>query len=103
MQKEVNSYRSNPDVQFFFVDTWEHGDQTAKLNRTKDFIEKNKYNFTVLMDYDNAVIGKYKVEGIPTKFIIDKNGMIRFKSVGFNNAFKLEQEIETMISICQSL
>jgi hypothetical protein len=55
------------------------------------------------MDYDNAVIGKYKVEGIPTKFVIDKNGMIRFKSVGFNNAFKLEQEIETMISICQSL
>ncbi|MCX6285869.1 MAG: TlpA disulfide reductase family protein [Bacteroidetes bacterium] len=103
MQKEVNSYRSNPDVQFFFVDTWEQGDQSAKLNRAKDFIEKNKYNFTVLMDDDNAVIVKYKVEGVPTKFVIDKNGMIRFKSVGFFNAFKLEQEIETMIGICQSL
>ena len=103
MQKEVNNFRSNPEVQFFFVDSWEQGDPDGKIKKARDFVEKNKYNFTVLMDNDNAVIGKYQVEGVPTKFIIDKNGVIRFKSVGFYNAVKLEQEIESMIRTCLSL
>jgi peroxiredoxin len=100
MQKEVKNYQSNPDVQFFFIDSWEHGEYPEKLKRTQDFIAGNKYDFTVLMDNDNAVIKKYNVEGIPTKFVIDKNGLIRFKTVGFDNANKLQNEIEVMIGIC---
>jgi len=100
MQKEVNNYKNNPNVQFFFVDSWERGENLEKQKRTQDFISNNKYVFTVLMDDDNAVIKKYNVEGIPTKFVIDKNGLIRFKTVGFDNANKLQNEIEAMIGIC---
>ena len=100
MQQEVNNYKSNPDVQFFFVDSWERGETAEKLKRTQEFIAKNKYEFTVLMDNDDAVIGKYKVEGIPTKFVIGKDGMIKFKTVGFDNADKLKKEMELMIGIC---
>ncbi len=36
------------------------------------------------MDDQNEVVEKFGVQGIPTKFIIDGNGKIRFQSVGFS-------------------
>ena len=66
----------------------------------QDFITQNKYTFHVLLDNDNKVIESYKVNGIPTKFIIDKDGNIRFKSVGFDgNADGLVEELSTMIAM----
>ena len=100
MQKEVNKFRDNPEVQFLFIDTWEHGEPADKQKNANDFINKNKYTFNVLMDNNNIAVGKYNVDGIPTKFVIDKNGMIRFKTVGFYNEVKLQHEIDTMIGIC---
>ncbi|MBD0283928.1 MAG: hypothetical protein ICV79_00695, partial [Flavisolibacter sp.] len=39
-------------------------------------------------------------EGIPTKFVIDKNGMIRFKSIGFDGSDdKLMSELTAMIDL----
>ena len=98
MQKMVNKYKENPDVKFIFIDTWEQGENKKK--NAADFIEKNKYNFQVLLDEDNKVIEQYKVEGIPTKFVIDKNGMIRFKSVGYDGSDdKLMSELTAMIDL----
>jgi hypothetical protein len=52
------------------------------------------------MDYDNKVIGDFGVAGIPTKFIVDKNGNIRFMSVGFmGNVDQLADEISVMIGL----
>ena len=56
--------------------------EDASLNNTYALLT-NKYSFHVLMDDENSVIGEYKVDGIPTKFVIDKSGKIRFKSIGF--------------------
>jgi hypothetical protein len=35
------------------------------------------------------VVEKYGVDGIPTKFILDKNGKIQFKSIGFEGGQKM--------------
>ena len=52
------------------------------------------------MDEESSVIEKYKVSGIPTKFIIDGQGNIRFKSVGYlGNEDKLVEELSVMISM----
>src|SRR6185369_5240800 len=75
MQKMVTKYKDNPDVKFIFVDTWERTDNKEK--NAADFITDNKYSFHVLMDNESKVVEQFKVEGIPTKFVIDKNGMIR--------------------------
>jgi hypothetical protein len=41
----------------------------------------------------------YEIVGIPTKCIIDKNGMIRYKIVGAEtNAAKLVDEMEIMMN-----
>ena len=98
MQKMVNKYKDNPDVKFVFVDTWETKEE--KVKNAQEFISSNKYTFDVLMDNDNKVVEQFKVDGIPTKFVIDKNGVIRFKSVGFSGSDdKLIAELTAMIDI----
>ena len=98
MQKMVTKFKDNPDVKFVFVDTWEQGEDKEK--NAADFIATNKYSFHVLMDNDNKVVEQFKVEGIPTKFVIDKKGVIRFKSVGFDGSDdKLIAELTAMIEM----
>jgi 5-methyltetrahydrofolate--homocysteine methyltransferase len=84
------------DLNIFPVAT---GMDEHKKNAT-DFIIKNDYPFRVLIDKDNIVIEKFKVSGIPTKFIIDAQGNIRFKSIGFAGSDdKLVEDLSTMISL----
>lgn len=98
MQRIVTQYKDNPSVTFLFLDTWENGDK--KEENAANFIEKQKYTFNVLMDNANEVVGAYGVEGIPTKFIIDPNGHIRFKSVGYiGNEDALVTEMQFMLEL----
>jgi len=98
MQKMVDLYKDSDKVAFLFIDTWESAKDKDKA--VSDFINKNEYSFRVLMDKTDEVVAKYKVEGIPTKFVLDGNGKIRFKSVGFNgNDESLMTEMNLMIEL----
>jgi len=98
MQKMVTKFKDNADVQFVFIDSWERGENKQK--NAADFVLNNKYSFHVLLDTDDKVVEQFKVEGIPTKFVIDKNGSIRFKSIGFDGSDdKLVQELSAMIDL----
>ena len=100
MKKAVEKYKDDPNVEFLFVNTWERV-ENIKQNAV-DFIAKNNYPFHVLLDDKNEVIEKYKVSGIPTKFIIDKNNNIRFMSVGYSGSEdQLVKELSLMISMVQ--
>ena len=100
MKKAVQKYQDEPNVVFLFVNTWERV-KNIKEN-TKDFISKNEYPFHVLLDDKNEVIEKYKVSGIPTKFIIDGNKNIRFMNVGYSGSEdQLVEELSAMISMVQ--
>ena len=102
MQKTVTKFKNDPDVKFVFVDTWETSDNKEK--NAADFIAKNKYDFHVLMDNDSKVVEQFEVEGIPTKFVIDKNGIIRFKAVGFDGSDdKLITELSAMIDMAKAM
>jgi thiol-disulfide isomerase/thioredoxin len=102
MQKMVAKYKDDADVKFVFVDTWETVDNKEKS--AGDFIAANKYDFHVLMDNDNKVVEQFKVSGIPTKFVIDKKGTIRFKSIGFGGSDdKLVSELSAMIDITKEM
>ncbi len=98
MNKALAKFRDNDNIQFLFVDTWESGED--KVKNAKDFMSKNNYPFHVLMDNDNEMVKDFNVRGIPTKFIIDKTGRIRFKAVGFGgNDDALVDELTTMIEL----
>ncbi len=104
MQLAVNKYKDDPNVKFLFVDTWETVDNY--LVGVKKFIADNNYSFHVLMDEKNTdgkqakVVSAYEVTGIPTKFIIDKNGNIRFKYIGYSGTpEKLLDEVTNMVTM----
>lgn len=98
MQQAVERFRADSQVEFLFVNTWERGDDVQK--RVSDFIKGKNYPFHVLLDLKNEVVAAYGVEGIPTKFVIDKNGIIRFKSVGYGGSVsEMVEELSTMIEI----
>ncbi len=98
MNKALTKYKDNSDVKFLFVDTWESAED--KLKNAKSFMEKKNYPFYVLMDNENKMVEDFNVSGIPTKFIIDKQGRIRFKAVGFSgNDDELVDELSTMIDL----
>lgn len=100
MKKAVQKYQDNPNVVFLFVNTWER--VTNIKENAKDFITKNEYPFHVLLDDKNEVIERYKVSGIPTKFIIDGNKNIRFMNVGYTGSEdQLVEELSAMISMVQ--
>lgn len=101
MQKALDATKNRSDVAFLFIDTWEKGDSKEKM--AAEFIEKNKYSFNVLMDNDDKVVGSYKVDGIPTKFIVGKDGRIKFMSVGFNGTETLIEEVATMIDLASEV
>lgn len=100
MKNAVEHYAANKNVVFLFIDTWETGENIP--DKVGKFISDNNYPFHVLMDTENKVVAQYKVEGIPTKFIIGPDQKIRFKSVGYSgNNEVLVEELITMIDMAQ--
>jgi thiol-disulfide isomerase/thioredoxin len=104
MQLAVTKYKDNPNVKFLFINTYETiGNYQAEA---KKFIADNHYTFDVLEDEKNAdgkqgkIVADYGVDGIPTKFILDGNGNIRFKTTGWNGSTEgLVDEVSLMIDI----
>ncbi|RYG54263.1 MAG: TlpA family protein disulfide reductase, partial [Chitinophagaceae bacterium] len=94
----------HPDVEFLFIAVQEGGGNVVK--RLKNFIEKNNYNFHVLVDEpvskgarEYKIVHSYRPEGIPAKYFIDKNGMLQFTSNGFETDAELINETELIIEI----
>ena len=107
MQMAVNKYKDDQNVKFLFVDCWETADNYAE--GVKKFIAGNKYTFHVLLDEKAAdgrqakVVNTFDVSGIPTKFIIDKAGNIRFKYIGYDGSpAALVEEVSNMIDMVNS-
>jgi thiol-disulfide isomerase/thioredoxin len=106
MQKAIDKYENNENVVFLFVDTFENGKN--REDDLRSFIENNNYDFDVVIDpfsketSSYQVADAYGVTGIPTKIIIDKEGKLRFKDVGFSGSTdKLVNKLEAMIELIQ--
>jgi thiol-disulfide isomerase/thioredoxin len=96
LQKVYNKYKDNPKVVILAVNTWENVSGKEKENLVKKFMVDNKYTFPVL--YDEGFVEKYGVSGIPTKFVIDKKGMVQFKTIGFTGE-KMVEEMTMQLDI----
>lgn len=60
------------DVNFILIDTWENNKEVK--DEVKSFLNKNKYTFDVYLDPKYNAANMYKIEALPTKFLIDQNG-----------------------------
>jgi len=78
MNELVNKYRDDKDVVFLFIDTWESVVPQQNQETVKKYIADNKYIFNVLFDEKNKMVKDYKVDGIPKKFVLDRNGNLLY-------------------------
>jgi peroxiredoxin len=51
------------------------------------FLRNVPVNFHILLDGDDKAGDAYRVSSLPTGFLIDKNGVIRYKHMGFGDEF----------------
>jgi peroxiredoxin len=51
----------------------------------REFIEKNQYTFPVLVDPKSETLDIFELTGIPTTFVIDKQGRMLGKAIGPRN------------------
>jgi thiol-disulfide isomerase/thioredoxin len=73
----------------------------AEKKTLTDFLEKEKMPWTHWWEgvKENSVGNTWNITGIPTVYVIDAKGVIRFKQVGFNpaEADKLDKEVEKLL------
>ena len=55
-------------------------------DKIQPFMAKNHYTFTVPMDTDGSTLAKYRISGIPTTFVIGRDGKIKAAFVGYNES-----------------
>lgn len=90
-------YKDSPDVLFLFLNTSEFGGNAEE--KTKKLMESKNYDFRVIFDHENLAGDKLGINALPTKFVVDKEGNIRFRQVGEASGFveKLETVIERLM------
>lgn len=98
MQTAMNKYKNDKDVAFVFIDTWEHKEPKPMRDDAAKFIADNQYTFPVALDEKDKVVTDYNVSGIPTKFVVDKSGNVKYVSVGYGGKpDELVEELSMMI------
>ena len=71
------------------------GTESSKENVVK-FIEEFKITFPILLDADMEVSNLYRIQPIPTSYMIDSSGRIQYKAFGALNYELMVQEFENM-------
>jgi len=64
------------------------------------FIKRYGAKFPVGWDADHSIAAKYKPETMPSSFVVDKNGKIRFRHVGYHpgEEDELEKEFKQLVA-----
>jgi peroxiredoxin len=71
----------------------------AGIGVVKSFVEKYKVNYPILMA-DGQIHNKYGgITGIPTTFVIDPEGNIRQKYIGYRDKDVFEADIKALLEI----
>jgi len=74
---------------------------SAKESEVRVFLQKLGVNLPVLMDQDGIIAKRYGIIGLPCNFMIDKEGILKAKYLGYSEDVKREFEkrlIEVLLS-----
>ncbi len=111
MQMLVDQYKEDNNIEFYFVDTQETGDDYKE--KANKYIKDKGFTFNVLFDETQEGSEKnikvfstfaqlFNSSGIPRKVVL-KNGKIRYTSEGYNGSTsKLVDELNMVISILKN-
>ena len=72
----------------------------SDFNNAKDFLKSVPAEFTLFSDPEAVWADQYKLIGMPSSFVIDGNGQVRHRHVGFkkSNISAYEESIVSLLS-----
>lgn len=96
LSKLYNKYSEDSNVEILSINV---SDLPPVIEK---FMNENGYTFNVLVGSGKNAMNDFGVDSIPTIFLIDRNGYIQFKHVGFdskeNISEQLTKEIEELLA-----
>ncbi|MCG2613879.1 redoxin domain-containing protein [Terrimonas sp. NA20] len=110
MQQLLDLYDKDKDVVILFIHTLDNFAVDLKP-KIKKYLQDRKFSFRVLMDErlkndvsSYQVATPYGIKALPQKIIIDRNGIIRFRSTGYEGSSeKLVSKMKDMIELTRML
>ncbi|WP_337018893.1 TlpA disulfide reductase family protein [Oceanobacillus massiliensis] len=91
-----------PDMQRFYLDNdpvilaVNLTDTEMNKQQVVQFVQEYELTFPILMDVDGKVSTMYRISPIPTTYMIDSQGIIRYKAYGALNYERMIAEYEKM-------
>ncbi|MFZ5862087.1 MAG: TlpA family protein disulfide reductase [Nitrospirota bacterium] len=58
-----------------------------KRENALEFVAKHPVTFTVVHDQDRSIADRYKPRAMPTAYVIDQKGMVRFVHLGYQKSY----------------
>ena len=87
---EMFAHNNQQKVEFYAVNMQE------SKGKISEFMSKNQYTMSVLLDKEGGVGKKFQVTAIPTTIIINKHGMVKFRKAGAMTKNELEGIINSL-------
>ena len=73
-----------------------------KAAKMETFLKKNPVSFTVVRDAEHKLVATVEPPTMPTSFIIDREGKVRFLHTGFHGATTRKEYIEQIESLLKA-
>ena len=75
-------------------------DTPRSVSKVRSYISSQRINFPVAIDPNSQLLQKFNGQAIPYSLLINKNGEIVYKNVGYlpGDEIKLEKEIQKLLA-----
>ncbi len=86
--EEIHGELAGKDVAFLAVDV---GEDRETVER---YVEKTPFPYPVLLDPNDSLSARYRIFGLPTVMIVDRQGKISYLKTGVSPADRLRYELK---------
>ncbi len=92
-----------PDLEATYKELKDRGFEVVAVDLQEDkntvsgYVKSLGLDFTILLDPGADVFGDYRVNGLPTSFFIDRNGVIQDMTIGGLNKKLFQQKVEKLL------
>jgi thiol-disulfide isomerase/thioredoxin len=99
LQRLFEAYQYYRTVAFVSINTTEDAAGAARDTLVKKSMAGIKCTIPVGLDEAPGIAEKYGIEGIPITYVVDKNGKIQFKHIGFKDGKALVDDLTNEIEV----